>query len=144
VSLSHFCVSKSHCVWKLHSACRNHILRVAIKLCVCKSHFAFRNYSRACVYHMFITYLLVNITHKSDFYTQSVVFTRMNVIIIFVSVIITLIRVNIALWVYKSLLWVIPSQLDKKKGKRHPWSRICLIIFYSKLQSITRKCFIPC
>jgi hypothetical protein len=26
----------------------------------------------------------------------------------------------------------------------HPWSRICLIIFYSKLQLITRKFLIPC
>jgi hypothetical protein len=40
-------------------------------------------------------FLCVLITHKSDFYTQSVVLTRMSVIINFVSVIITLIRVNI-------------------------------------------------
>jgi hypothetical protein len=53
-----------------------------------------------------ITHIRVNISYKSDFYTQSVVLTRMCVIINFVSVIInfvsvtiTLIRVNITLCV---------------------------------------------
>jgi hypothetical protein len=32
VSQSHLCGSKSHCVWKLDSACRNHNLRVKITL----------------------------------------------------------------------------------------------------------------
>jgi hypothetical protein len=32
----------------------------------------------------------------------------------------------------------------KKNRKWHPWSQICLIIFHSKLQSITRKFLIPC
>jgi hypothetical protein len=67
---------------------------------VLKSHFTFRNYTRACVHHS----VRVNITHKSDFYTQSVVLIRMSVIITFVSVIITLFHVNITLCVYKSLL----------------------------------------
>jgi hypothetical protein len=50
---------------------------------VLKSHFAFRNYTRACVHHN----IRVNITQEN---------------ITFVSVIITVIRVNIALCVYKS------------------------------------------
>jgi hypothetical protein len=82
-------------VLKHHTGCGNYTLRVEIPLyvfkshsCVLKSHFAFRNYTRVCVHHS----VRVNITHKSDFYTQSVFLTRMCVMITFVSVIITLIR----------------------------------------------------
>jgi hypothetical protein len=90
------------CVWKLHSACKNHNLRVEIAFyvykshsCVLKSHFAFRNFTLTCVHHN----MRVNITHKSHFYTQSIIIT-------FVSVIITLIRVNITLCVLKSQSYV--------------------------------------
>jgi hypothetical protein len=110
VSLSHSYVSTSNSAYRNHScACRNHIcacqnhtafenhtLRVEITLYENKSHFVFRNFTRACVHH-------------SDFYTQSVVLTRMSVIITFLSVIITLIRVNIALCVYKSHSCVLKS-----------------------------------
>jgi hypothetical protein len=43
---------------------------------VLKSDFAFRNYTRACVHHS----MRVSITQNSDFYTQSVMLTRMIVI----------------------------------------------------------------
>jgi hypothetical protein len=112
-------VKITHCVWKLHSACRNHTLRVEITLYVNKSHSCvlktFRSEITPCVcsYHS----MRVHITHKSDFYTHlsviitfvsviitfvSVIITFVSVIITFVSVIITLIRVNIAFCVYKS------------------------------------------
>jgi hypothetical protein len=55
---------------------------------VLESHIAFRNYTHS---------MRVNITQKSDFYTQSVLSTRISVIITLVSVIITLIRVKITL-----------------------------------------------
>jgi hypothetical protein len=111
VSTSHSaCRNHSCACWNHIFQCRNHIcaclnltafgnhtLRVVITLyvnkshsCVLKSHFAHRNYTRACVHHS----IRVNITHKSNYYTQSVVLTSM-------SVIITRIRVNIALYVYK-------------------------------------------
>jgi hypothetical protein len=56
---------------------------------------SFKNYTCACVHHS----MRVSVTHKSEFYTQSVVLTRMSAIIIFVSIIITLIHVNITLCV---------------------------------------------
>jgi hypothetical protein len=93
------------CVKKSHLACGNDTLRLEITLCVWKSHSAYKNHTRACWNYTLlsdITVVRVFITHKSDFYTQSVVLTRMNVIINFVSVIITLIRVNITLCVLKS------------------------------------------
>jgi hypothetical protein len=68
-------------VWKLHSACINHTLRVEITLCVYKSHSAFENcslhYTRACVHHS----MRMKITKKIDLYTQSAVLTRISVII---------------------------------------------------------------
>jgi hypothetical protein len=89
-------------VWKLNSALRNHTLRVEIALgrieitfCVQKLHSCMCSSQYACGHHK-----------KSDFYTQSVVVTRMSVPITFVSVIITLIRVNITLCVFKSQSWV--------------------------------------
>jgi hypothetical protein len=48
-------------------------LRVEITRCVRKSHFAFRNFTRTCVHYS----MRVNITHKSDFYTQSMVLSVM-------------------------------------------------------------------
>jgi hypothetical protein len=47
-SLSHLCVPKAHCVWKLNSAYWNHTLHKKIALCVYKSHSACWNYSREC------------------------------------------------------------------------------------------------
>jgi hypothetical protein len=108
-------------VWKLHFTCRNDTMRVEIALCiykshscVLKSHFLCRNYTRACVHHTMsvkITLCVwtshyacvhhsmhVNITLKSDFYTQSVVLTRMNVI---KWVEITVVRIAITLCVWK-------------------------------------------
>jgi hypothetical protein len=55
-----------------------------------KSHFAFRNYIRS---------MHVKIKQKSDFYTQSVVLTRISVVTTFVGVILTLILLNITLCV---------------------------------------------
>jgi hypothetical protein len=93
------CLEITLCVLKSHSACGNYTLRIEFTLyvdkshsCVLKSHFSFRNYTRACVHHS----MRMNITHKSDFYMQSVVLTHMCVIITFVSAIIKVIRVNTA------------------------------------------------
>jgi hypothetical protein len=56
------------CVWISHYACEHHTMRVNITRCVWISHYA-------CEHHN----MRVNILHKSDFYTQSVVLTRMSV-----------------------------------------------------------------
>jgi hypothetical protein len=99
------------CACQSHTAIGNYSLRVEITFCVWQSLSAFKNYSRACVHHS----IRVNITHKSNFYKQSVVLTRMSVIITFVSVIITLIRGNIALCVYKSHSCVLISHFAFQK-----------------------------
>jgi hypothetical protein len=73
----------------------NITLRLEITLCVWKSHSTYIHLTRACLNHHSMR---VNITYNSDFYTQSVVLTRMSLIIAFESVIITHIRVNVWCW----------------------------------------------
>jgi hypothetical protein len=100
-------VEMTLCVYKSHSACGKYNLRVESTLRV---EITLYIYIYITLVRVKIKLVRVNtvcvLTHKSDFYTQSVVLTRISVritfvsvIITFVSVIITLIRVNITLYV---------------------------------------------
>jgi hypothetical protein len=96
------CVSTSVCVWKIHSACRNNTLHVETAVCiykshscVLKSHFAFRNYTRAeCGIN---TYECHNHTHTCQHHTVRVEITLVCVEIRVVSVVLTFVRVKITL-----------------------------------------------
>jgi hypothetical protein len=92
--------------WFLHAGCgsdtykcHNHFRECHSHSYVSTSHCACWNRTRACRNQTLCSEItlvrVLNITHKIDFYTQSVVLTRMKVII-------TLIRVKIAPCVFKS------------------------------------------